>query len=878
VQERVISLKTLWIIFVLLILQLAAEAACPDCALAPLGGPAENRYTHFDAISTGEASRDPGFPRVYVNAANLTLFVQVTDLAFGGPSPTLTIEHAFNMDDTAAGLLGPGWSFSLGDSLVAQSDGSLVLHRGSGRTDRFAAAAGAAVLFPITATTDTLVRTSTGYTLRSASGPARTFSSEGRLLAILDGALVRVSLDYDSSGRLSEAHYRGTTIAFATDSGGRLTSMKDAAGRTVAFSYDDSGRLSAHTNADGVATAYEYDSEGRLAAVIWNGGKTAIAYAGDAGAYSVASVTTPDAAVRQYDTPNSPQEIRIVDGNGNASWYTSTEQGLLVSAKDAAGNTTSFSYDANGNRTRSVNAAGEAWTLTYDSASHLTSVTDPSGARWSATYTAGAIASVTDPNKKAWAYAYDSTGLLASTTDPLGFAIATTRNAYGQILSLSDQKGNPRTWKYNADGLLTGYTDALGNAWSYAYDGAARAASVTDPAGTAVRASYNAANRVSSLSNGDTSAAFDYSGIQRDAMNRLAGYTDSYGNQIGYAYHANGQLASITYPGDRTVTYTYDVLNRLSQVADWQGNLALYRYDVAGWPLSVSVLGGPVTIYQYDAARNLRAIVSTGPDGSPVAGYRYTYDAAGNRTGSSSLEPNTAALPLRSYAYTFDAANNALSRDDGATLHYDARGLLTSIEGPVNTQFAYDPFGRLSSLAGDTSGSYSYDSTGLRTGRNDRRLVFDLSGTRPRLVMETDSANAPLSWYVYGLGLLWKVTADGTTYFYHFDGDGNTVAISNPTAGVVNTYRYDAAGLLVNAQETVDNPFRARGEAGLIDDGNGLLFDGTRSQLAGFPVSLPGTPALDPPIPNLTPPLAGVAACFMESAVSCPATAARRIR
>jgi len=28
--------------------------------------------------------------------------------------------------------------------------------------------------------------------------------------------------------------------------------------------------------------------------------------------------------------------------------------------------------------------------------------------------------------------------------------------------------------------------------------------------------------------------------------------------------------------------------------------------------------------------------------------------------------------------------------------------------------------------------------------------------------METDSSNAPIAWYVYGLGLLWKVTADGT--------------------------------------------------------------------------------------------------------------------
>ena len=67
----------------------------------------------------------------------------------------------------------------------------------------------------------------------------------------------------------------------------------------------------------------------------------------------------------------------------------------------------------------------------------------------------------------------------------------------------------------------------------------------------------------------------------------------------------------------------------MSKVSDWLGNFALYRYDASGWPQSVTVSGGPITIYQYDAAHNLRAIVSTGPDGLPVAGYRYTLDANG---------------------------------------------------------------------------------------------------------------------------------------------------------------------------------------------------------------------------------------------------------
>ena len=71
-----------------------------------------------------------------------------------------------------------------------------------------------------------------------------------------------------------------------------------------------------------------------------------------------------------------------------------------------------------------------------------------------------------------------------------------------------------------------------------------------------------------------------------------------------------------------------------------------------------------MTIYQYDGARNLRAIVSTGPDGTPVAGYRYSVDANGNRTSVSALEPNTSAVnKTGTLNYTFDAANRPIGAE-----------------------------------------------------------------------------------------------------------------------------------------------------------------------------------------------------------------------
>ena len=386
-------------------------------------------------------------PQVFVNTSSLTLFVRVSGLAFGGVSgnsgPALVLDQAFNQDDAGSSTLGTGWSFSLSDRITTEADGSLTLHRETGRIDRFAAAAGSTTLFAVASTRDALVHTPDGaYTLTTpGSTTARTFSPDGRLLSVLDGAAVRVSLDYDASGHLSVAHYRGNAIKFTTDSSGRITSIQDAAGRSESFAYSDDGRLSQQTNPDGQTVAYQYDGAGNLTSISYAGGQIAVTYSGDPGFIAVSGVTTPDGAIRQYDTPRTASEVRVVDGNGDATLYVSNPLGLLLSVTDAAGNTVSYSYDAGGNRTRAVNAAGEAVTFAYDANGNLTGITDGANNRWSADYTTGGPAHITDPNKNVWTLKYDDSGNLAGVTNPLSGVISGTRNAAGQVTSLADPQG-----------------------------------------------------------------------------------------------------------------------------------------------------------------------------------------------------------------------------------------------------------------------------------------------------------------------------------------------------------------------------------------------------------------------------------------------------
>jgi hypothetical protein len=95
---------------------------------------------------------------------------------------------------------------------------------------------------------------------------------------------------------------------------------------------------------------------------------------------------------------------------------------------------------------------------------------------------------------------------------------------------------------------------------------------------------------------------------------------------------------------------------------------------------------------------------------------------------------------------------------------------------------------------------------------------------------------------------------------------------------VVNEYRYDPTGRLIASGETVENMFRARGEAGWMDDGNGLVFTNTLYQFPELRLTLPATADPSPPAAGLAPPFPGPGACFFQGVASCLATTGGRDR
>jgi RHS repeat-associated protein len=77
--------------------------------------------------------------------------------------------------------------------------------------------------------------------------------------------------------------------------------------------------------------------------------------------------------------------------------------------------------------------------------------------------------------------------------------------------------------------------------------------------------------------------------------------------------------------------------------------------------------------------------------------------------------------------------------------------------------------------------------------------------------------------YVYGLGLIGEDTA-GVYTTYHFDARGSTVALTDISANVTDTFCYGPYGELNNHTGSSTTPFQYNGQFGVQTDPNGLLY------------------------------------------------------
>ena len=643
-----------------------------------------------------------------------------------------------------------------------------------------------------------------------------TYNDAGDKLTVTDALGNKTEYQYDAYGNLISAKdARGNTTTYTYDANNRLLSIKDALNNVTTNEYDASGRLVSFTDQNGHKTLYTYDVAGReISQTDPNGHTTTVSYDPNGNV-----LTTTDAKGKVQSTivyNSSNQAVSTTDAAGNTTTSEYDFAGRLLSTTDALSNHQEFTYDKNGRLIESKNQMGSKSGTTYDLEGNVLSVSGPLGANVQ--------------------YTYDSSGRLIAETTPSSGTKTYGYNALNLRSELTNARGQETQFTYDTLGRVTGYINTEGTA-SYTYDENGNVLTATDAKGTITR--------------------------EYDALNRVVKYTDVNGNTIQYSYDAAGNLSKMTYPDNTSVTYSYDAVNNLVKVTDWAGRITTYTYDENNNVIGVTKPDGSVTTTVYDDAHRVLSTVEKTADGTIITGYEYVYDELGRIVRETSLadnkqydmtydalsrvterkETNLSTNEVITETFTYDEAgnitsftvqdgngscvydsNNRLISYNGHTISYDADGnMISGYIGGADVALTYDSSNRLLSAGGNT---YTYDVENNRItntqGTNQKTYTYNTNSSLSQLLVIEDE-NGIITKFVYGLGLIGQEDANGFKT-YHYDYRGSTVAITDESGNVVDTFTYDTYGQLIAHTGTTDTPFMYNGRDGVMTDANGLLY------------------------------------------------------
>ena len=211
--------------------------------------------------------------------------------------------------------------------------------------------------------------------------------------------------------------------------------------------------------------------------------------------------------------------------------------------------------------------------------------------------------------------------------------------------------------------------------------------------------------------------------------------------------------------------------------------------------------------YTYDnLGRVTTRIIRRTSDNSIISTESFSYDAAGNVT----------SAPDSSFQYD---TNNRLISFNGNAVSYDLDGNMLSNGSLTCT---YDSANRLVSASGHT---YTYNAEDVRI-RNlcadeDTTYTYNTNAKLSMLLMKT--TNGVVTKYVYGKGLIGEEVS-GAFKTYHFDCRGSTIAITDTSGNITDTFAYDTYGKLISRTGISEIIFGYNGRDGVVTDDNGLIY------------------------------------------------------
>jgi len=624
------------------------------------------------------------------------------------------------------------------------------------------------------------------------------------------------SLSLSESGHIkqyTDAYYR--TTRYNIDENNTLTGVTDKFGNDWNQSVDDKGRIVSKTTPLGNKTSLKYEGERRVPSQITSalGHVTKIA----------------------YDDKQNPTTVTLPD---NSSYK--------------------FAYDSKGNVLDATNPSGvKVSTVTYNANSQATSIKNALGDTFSMGYNAlGQMTKITDAQGNVTTYTYDILGNLTKTVNAMGHKVVYTYDQSGRLLSLKDPVGNTTTYQYDTYGRLSKVTRPNGRTLTYAYNSANQVTTVTDSAGRETVLTYDKLGNVTKVSRGDAYINYYYDRMVSrmvrayDSTNGQSVYfaynadgqvTREYhnGKGVDYTYNADGRLATMTVDGI-TTTYTRNSLGELTSLSDGTDTFS-FAYDANGQRKSITYPNGTQVTYGLNNASQLTTLDNGLEQSSYTydkngmmtqktvdgAGTDYSYDTVGRLTvaGADSYSYDTSGNMLNNAAL-YDATTNQLKSTATHTYEYDAFGNLSKKTDKTTGDYkvyTWDVWDRLTKVESFDSADVSLKKIEYSYGGLGRRLFKTVDGnTEKYLYSGSNRIETMQGWstvtqrFIYDEGIdaplaMVDVTND-KRYYYHRDYLGSITGLSDSSQNVVESYTYDAYGKTVKTSSVeTGNPFAYAG-------------------------------------------------------------------
>lgn len=621
-----------------------------------------------------------------------------------------------------------------------------------------------------------------------------TYNSLGQVTSTTDPLGHTTTSSYDTKGRLTESvDPLGARTTYVYDTQGNLTSVTNTLNQTTIYTYDDAGNQTSVTEPGGAATTFTYDAMGNMLTQTDSQGKvTTFTYDGR---YRLATVTDPLGNVTTYGYDVKGNKTSQTDANGNETRYEYDDEGHLVTTIDALGNATSYSY----------NSAG---CTSCGGTDKLTSLTDAKGQTTSFEYDlAGRLTQETDPLGKTTVYTYDSVGNLKTRTDANGATITYTYDPLKRLTGKSYPDTTSESYTYDAVGRIL--TAANANVtYTYAYDSAGRVTSVTDSRGYRLDYSYGPLGNRTRMTLQPGTADERVTTYGYDAAGRLTAITSSAGT-FTYGYDTLGRRTSLAYPNRITTSYTYDDTGRLTTLS--HGAVASFTYALDKVGNRTKKTTTEAEQYLYDTVYRLLTVTSTKPED-------FTYDPVGNRlTGPGAKDTGylyndgNQMTQGRKLQYAYDNNGNQTTKtvpsatDKTWTQTWDYENWLTKMEKVKGAEkktvsFTYDPQGRrIGKQVTTTIDGVTRTSTYAYVYDNDNIVLETL----------TDDSGTTTTWYTHGAGTDEHLALErgGSFSYYHADGLGSIVALTDKRQKVIESYDYDSFGNLKQDDKKTIQPF-----------------------------------------------------------------------